>query len=239
MSPRDTQNAFDELIIEGVNITRAAQEGDALYHDVIHLHETFARYQIWRAAIKEFLTKANRDTAEWHKFYEANSVPYMKGGIEYGDIASEKSQTLLKNMRIETSKTLELLDEVGGTLFDKNRSQKTIPNSDVVTIQGKKDTLVFNTITGDTTLNKISTTFSPGTQKFNILLTLVTSKEYQASYIALCSALKFENTKSKRADIQQVVKTMKEDLHILPKKKGSDRDIFVSIDKFGFRIIVE
>lgn len=102
---------LDELIIDGINITRQAQEGDALYSDnqflAVDVHH---RFVLWRFNIREFVSKYYPKSAQ--KFFEADSVPDMKGGIEYGDVTSEKSQTLLKNIREETSKKLGLLRQL-------------------------------------------------------------------------------------------------------------------------------
>ena len=102
---------LDNLITDGINITRQAQEGNALYSDnqflAVDIHH---RFVLWRFNIREFVSKYYPKSAQ--EFFEADSVPDMKGGIEYGNVTSEKSQTLLKNIREETSKKLDLLRQL-------------------------------------------------------------------------------------------------------------------------------
>ena len=238
MAPSKLKRVFSDLILEGINITRQAQEGDALYAEENILDEVFSRYQIWKSNIKDFLTIAKRDNIEFYRFYEADSVPSLKGGVEYADIRSEKSQTLLKNIRTETSKHLSLLKEVGNDAFKKKLPKTTIVNPDIITL-GKKNKFTFNTITGDTTLGKIEVNFKADQQKFEIIKTLVTSKENFAHDKELCDSVGFLGNKTEYADIGQIIKTIKEDLQILPINSAVNPDIFHNIEKVGYRIIVE
>ncbi|MDO8604585.1 MAG: hypothetical protein Q7K40_04315 [bacterium] len=238
MAPSKLKRVFSDLILEGINITRQAQEGDAIYAEKNILDEVFSRYQIWKSDIKDFLTMAKRDNIEFYKFYEADSVPNLKGGIEYSNIQSEESQTLLKNIRTETSKHLNLLKEAGDDVFNKKLPKTTIVNPSIITL-GRKNKLTFNTITGDTTLGKVKVNFKADQQKFNVLKTLLNANEKQASYKDLCNALGFPLNKTEYSDIGQIIKTIKEDLQILPEGCAVNTDIFHNIEKVGFRIIVE
>lgn len=108
---------IDDLILEGINITRVAQEGDAIYSDnQLLVDEVHRRYQLWVINIRNWFGQEGYN-ARTHplfvhtvNFYRADSVPLMKGGVEYGDPTSPKSQLLLKNIREEATKKLEHLD---------------------------------------------------------------------------------------------------------------------------------
>jgi len=82
----------------------------------VNIHNSFV---LWRSSVREFVSGNYSKVAQ--QFFEADSVPNMKGGIEYGDVASEKSQTLLKNIREDTSKKLGLLRQLkkGGRWWEK------------------------------------------------------------------------------------------------------------------------
>ena len=101
---------MNDLIIEGVNVTRQAQEGNALYSSNLLIDDVHRRFVLWRINIREFVSKYYPKTSV--QFFEADSVPDFKGGVEYGDVASEKSQTLLRNIREETSKKLNMLEQL-------------------------------------------------------------------------------------------------------------------------------
>jgi hypothetical protein len=252
MMPRKIKDEFSNLILEGVNITRYAQEGNAIYtNNENHLDDILLRYQIWHSRIKNFLTLTNNDNIQWTKFYEADSVPYMKGGFEYGDIGSDKAQTLLKNIRIEASKKIELLTALGHSIFNKKLPATKIKNNDIIRL-GQKNLFTFNSITGDTVLNKVKVTFPNGQQKFKFINTLLTSKEYHASYDDLNKAIgiSHRNSLDKNKDIKQtlnrsiqdILKEIKQDLRILPKKQKNKKpniDIFKNIENFGYRISIE
>ena len=250
MSPSKLKKAFSDLMLEGVNITRRAQEGDAIYAvaspthgkkgvDVVeYLNNVFTQYHEWKSKIRDFLTETNRNTLEWYQLYESDSVPHLKGGPDYGNIQSEKSQTLLRNIRVETSKTLALLKQVGDSIFKSRLPKIKFKNEDIFELKTKKNLFSFNVVTGDTVFNKVKTNFKAGQQKFKVLTTLISAKEHQADYETLCSSLKFENSKSRRSDIQQILKTIKEDLHILPISGGANPDIFINMERFGFRIVL-
>ena len=110
--------ALQDYINEGINITREAQEGDALYREQDIVMDVYDWFSIWRIVIKDFLFKEGY-LKESHHFYsnvepllEADSVPLLKGGFDYGIPQSGKSQTLLKNIREETNKKLGILRSV-------------------------------------------------------------------------------------------------------------------------------
>ena len=103
---------LEKLILEGVNLTRHAQEGDALYSSnqflAVDIHNSFVS---WRQKIKDFVSK-NYPYKVALTFFEADSVPHFKGGIEYGDVTSNKSQILLRSIREETTRKLSLLRQL-------------------------------------------------------------------------------------------------------------------------------
>lgn len=238
MSP-SLKSAFSELMLEGIKITRKAQESDAIYAEKGVLNEVFAQYQIWRSEIKDFLVDAGLNSLDWYKFYESDSVPLFKGGIEYGDVRNEKSQQLLKNIRTETSVKLALLKSAGDALFGKKLPRTTIENPDKIKIKGKRDSFSFNIRTGNAVLNKTKQNFPPGQQKSEIIKTLITSNEYQAEYDVLCDAAKIKKGKPGHRDIQSLIKEIKGDLKILPAGKKANSDIFKNIPRVGYQLSVK
>lgn len=239
MPPRDLKQAFSDLMLRGINLTRSAQEGDAIYAGVDRLHEAFRDFQIWRSDIRDFLTDAKVNTLDWYKLYESDSVPLLKGGIEYSDIQSEKSQALLRNIRLETSAKLDILHQLGRTLFGNALPRTEIENPDIVMISGKKNSFSFNLATGNTKLNSSVVNFPPGQQKFVFLKVILQSKEQQASYDEICAALKIKNGKVANRKIQGLLKEIKEALHILGENAKRNPDIFVNVPRVGYRIVIE
>jgi len=114
---------IDELENEGININRRSQENDAVYwDDSDHLDKIFKDYNLWRQRIKDFLIQSKIISNLSGYFFEADSVPKIKGGI-YDNINSPKSQELLKNIRIEISKKLEKLRELRKELEQETNLQ--------------------------------------------------------------------------------------------------------------------
>lgn len=138
---------LNQFILEGINITKrsqgmgtvyyrdlpivktdsdVSQERDTVhYKDLQYLDNVFRDYHLWWHEIKSFLLKKTNESKI--KFtlisplLEAGNVPMLKGGIEYSDIKSLESQTLLKNIRTETSKKLDLLREFYKILESKHK----------------------------------------------------------------------------------------------------------------------
>ena len=119
---------LDKLIVKGINITRLAQEGDAIYHSSSDLVDDAHReYIIWKDDIKKLLNQEKIvKKIDIGILYQSDSIPNFKGGLEYGDVRSEKSQKLLKSIRIETSKKLEFLREVNSKLSEERIEKKLI-----------------------------------------------------------------------------------------------------------------
>ncbi|MFA4819132.1 MAG: hypothetical protein WC621_04805 [Patescibacteria group bacterium] len=109
--PTKKLRELNELIFEGVNITRYAQEGNALYSNnqflAVDVHNQFV---LWRIKVRGFVLKNYPNNIS--TFFKADSIPDLKGGIEYGDVTSEKSQILLRNIREESSRKIELLEQL-------------------------------------------------------------------------------------------------------------------------------
>lgn len=118
-------NKLNKLIENGINITRRSQEGDAVYSSDPNLLDNVHRnYMVWKEDIKDLL---NQEKKIYKKmdigiFYQGDSVSSLKGGIEYGNINSQKSQMLLKNIRVETTKKLKWLRGIKQKL-EKDRNK--------------------------------------------------------------------------------------------------------------------
>ena|SRR3989344_4458054 len=155
----DILSKIEKLIVEGVNITKNAQESEAIYKiknndSVKFLAAVFHRYSVWKQKIKKLLNKEKiAKEIDIGILYEGNSVPDIRpGGIEYGDIQSEKSQELLRNIRIETSKKLDWLRQIKIKLSDKqkiglqNKFPHILPSGTIwenITMQFLDDEKVF------------------------------------------------------------------------------------------------
>lgn len=108
---------IDEFITEGINITRSAQEKDAVYQgidnsDFEYLLNVFKKYNLWKYDLKKALNhKEICVKIDISVLFESNSIPnIMPGGIMgYRNSQSEEYQNFLKNIREETHKILEWL----------------------------------------------------------------------------------------------------------------------------------
>lgn len=72
--------------------------------------EAHQEYMLWKIDVADFLQ--NKHIKEWQVFRAVDSVPFVKGGMEYSYRDSEKTQKLLKNIREEATKKLMTLREV-------------------------------------------------------------------------------------------------------------------------------
>jgi hypothetical protein len=126
-TPTSRQNQaiqyLDELILEGINITRACNTG---INNPAHLiHEIHKSYILWVGKIKQSLN--NKETTERIDigfFYEGDSVPLFFGGIEYGNPQSKEYQKLLENIQIETKTKITRLREIRDELTNKKQPEK-------------------------------------------------------------------------------------------------------------------
>ncbi len=94
--------------------------------------------------------------------------------------------------------------------------------------------------TGDFTYFKTTGNFTPKSQEFKILNTLITSPDYLAEYLTLLrSILPNAETVSKphKSSLHIIIRNIKEKLGILPESKNSNPNIIVSVPKMGYRLI--
>jgi len=147
----DILSKIEKLIVEGVNITKNAQESEAIYKiknndSVKFLAAVFHRYSVWKQKIKKLLNKEKiAKEIDIGILYEGNSVPDIRpGGIEYGDIQSEKSQELLRNIRIETSKKLDWLRQIKNKLSDKQKIDSKLNTEDKKVLTELQTQLIGN-----------------------------------------------------------------------------------------------
>ncbi len=131
------------------------------------------------------------------------------------------------------------------SIFDHNtkdnsehseENNETLKNKDVVTIKS----LSFNKNTGDFVFNKVKGNFTPKSQEFHFLKTILESKDNQSDYTTLVSKIwnGKPNSKSARNDLNIIVRNVKQKLLILPKTKSKNPDILKSVKNVGYRIIV-
>ena len=153
---------LDKLIVVGINITNQAQEGDAIYsanYDL--LDDVHRRYFTWIYDIKKLLNRKEvLKKIDICVFYEADSVPHLKGGLEYGDVKSDVSQNFLKNIRMETSKKLKYLKD-----FQNKLSNKKFIRGNIIETEPK---LLYNLETGMGYFEDKEFKFRDGTIEFKL-----------------------------------------------------------------------
>ncbi|OGF60525.1 hypothetical protein A3C05_03440 [Candidatus Giovannonibacteria bacterium RIFCSPHIGHO2_02_FULL_45_40] len=94
---------------------------------VDNMHETFKDYHNWKMDTRDFFLKHNfEDEADF--FFEGDSVPMLKGGIEYSDIDSPESKELLKNIQEEAKEKLRFLREFRGKMGNETGKQDARKN---------------------------------------------------------------------------------------------------------------
>lgn len=103
-----------------------------------------------------------------------------------------------------------------------------------------KAPLHLNLSTGDFIFNGIRETFSPATQEFKVLSTLLYSKDYIATHLELYKAIHPNAeriSKTQRDQLSLIIRNIKRKLNILPKSGESNFDIFKSIPKIGYSLV--
>jgi len=126
-------DGLSALIKRGTDITLYASSGVVHRRDqdeVDNMHETFKDFHTWKMDTRDFFLKYNFED-EANFFFEGDSVPVLKGGIEYSYIDSPESQELLKNIREEAKEKLKFLREFkkevpNGRQFGDQRNLRSI-----------------------------------------------------------------------------------------------------------------
>lgn len=112
-------------------------------------------------------------------------------------------------------------------------NKKEIQN-DIISIQLRKNQIKIDKNTGDIELNKVKTNLNPGSKEFNVLMKLVTNKNYLAIYKDL---LGDNPTKTNKRNLSFTIRNLKEVLGILPIKTSKNKDIIKNIKKYGYKLI--
>lgn len=109
----EIRDEIQKLIDRGVRITIDVDLGNIEYADnaASKMLDAFDEFQLWKHAVRMFFLKYG-DQKSASYFFEADDVPFLKGGIEYSDIHTEKSHTLLKNIKATTLERLKYLRSV-------------------------------------------------------------------------------------------------------------------------------
>lgn len=118
-------SALDE---KGVLLTRRAVEGlEPWSSSVKLLNEVFRDFQLWKHGLKTILRKvAECGLCNDDFLYEGDGVPDLKGGIEYGDPMSARSQRLFAAVREATMRHLEKMRAIASTLKSNNGGRYTV-----------------------------------------------------------------------------------------------------------------
>lgn len=94
--------------------------------------------------------------------------------------------------------------------------------------------------TGDFSYYGFRNTFNTREKAFKVLNHLLNSEDYFAKYPDLVGTYRpyrKDSTTSQHAELNQVIKTIKEKLNILPESETSNKDIFENSKGVGYRIV--
>ena len=125
--------------------------------------------------------------------------------------------------------------------LQNNTSISNELDSDNTVIQIGENLFKFNFHTGDFLLNKTRGNFVPKGQEYNFMQKLLVSKQYQATYAELITAVwnGKECSKSSKSDLSLLLKKVKNKLKILPADKSINADIFKNLKGSGYRLAVQ
>jgi len=116
------EKKLNELIGEGINITKQAQEDGASYSTDPdnYLDNAYKIFNDWRQEIKDFIYNEKIGSDINVFFFKEDSVNRFLGLAEYLDPENKnKQRELLKSIRIETSIKLEKLIELKKEQLEK------------------------------------------------------------------------------------------------------------------------
>jgi hypothetical protein len=103
----------------------------------------------------------------------------------------------------------------------------------------KQTILSFNSTTGDFSFFKIVGNLSPGSREFKVFQALYEASENQLTYLELIKTYVPHVEKESKAlkdDLYIIIKNIKNDFQILPKRKAGLPDIFKNIKNYGYRL---
>ena len=127
--------SFDDFIREGTQLSWLAQETEASSSGnkfiAVDVHDHF---MIWYLELKRFLSlkgyfnNKHSDYLKVAPLLDAGNVSCLKGGTEYGNPESLKSQRLLKNIRKEITDILKLLRQISSEADKRAQSKPNVKN---------------------------------------------------------------------------------------------------------------
>jgi hypothetical protein len=142
---------------------------------------------------------------------------------ELKNIIDEKYKNIVKNNKSEPNK-------------DGLSQQPILKKSDEdeLKIKLKTGTLILNKNTGYIKLNKVENTLNPASDEFKVILKLSTNKNYKAVYSELTNG---DVSKTSKRNLTFIIRNIKENLGILPKKKNKNKDIIKNLKNHGYQLI--
>lgn len=156
-SKAEIKEILQKLIDRGVRITVNAEPGNIRYADdpVTDMHDAFSEYHLWKHDVRMFFLKYGDEKSASY-FFEGDNVPFLKGGIEYSYIDSDKSQTLLKNIRETTSERLKYLRDIDvqNLKLPTKEERKNMVES-LFVVQPEKDERIIKVIVNEDYLHPV------------------------------------------------------------------------------------
>jgi len=116
--------------------------------------------------------------------------------------------------------------------IDKTKADRET-DMNIISVQLKSGLLTLNKATGAFSLNEVADNLNPSSQDFNILFRLMSSPNYQATYVELIGGTV---SKPNKRNFGFVLKNLKTALGILPTAQQKNEDIFENIKNYGYRL---
>lgn len=136
-----------------------------------------------------------------------------------GKIAEDQFRPLLGMAKIERKYT---------------RRTKSNINSQDKRVQLKDGILTLNERTGTVGFNKVKSNLNPQGQEFKYLLTLMSNKDFLATYFDLLGE---NQSKTNKRNLGFIIKNIKTCLGILPKNQARNKDFIKNIKGYGYKLI--
>ncbi len=170
--------------------------------------------------------------------YDIYSVKEDMGDDSAPVVLGKEEQKIILKMLLEKRyiEKLEFFENyrVAQIFLPQNRDEEEL---DIISVKLKSGTIELNKSTGFIKFNKVESFINIKSNEFKVLLNLLSSKDYQASYENLLGEEK--TTKVDRRLLGFTIRNIKQTIGILPKKDAKNKDCIQNIKNWGYKLITK
>lgn len=231
MPPKTLLKTYIELLTRGERISNATLRRSNSRSALIPAQKLFEQYGTWYRDVTRYFDTLGDDASYLLHRHELKYIPAETNDRLFYHYTNKELSEGFDELRRDVNHLKKAIRD------SRPFVEKQVNTTDTtILIERNGYSLQFNTLTGEVVFNNHKTYMPVGQKKYTALKCIVTGPGHKGTYTELYKELGLEKHFEKERRVHDIMREVKTQLMILPKRNAINPDIFINLQNDGYAL---